>query len=222
MDDDRKRYCMKFVAQVANSFPREYPRIGILNFQDLIQYGYLGLLESWNKVDWDRVYNLPEEERQPLIWRFIKNGIKYKILHGISANRDTVRIPQAYHIKWHDENSKYSYNMDIFLSQTFSSFFNADYIEYADDGGNYTADVYNEILCDLMLRYLTPTEYKVIKMFYGIDEPYDVPASQKKIASECSKSISNIQNIKHRALKKMKSEEFQNKLKFLIENDDNF
>ena len=217
LDDKRKEYCFKFVAHVANSFPREYPRIGILNLSDLIQYGYLGLIESWEKLDWNRVLKVPENERQAMVWRFIKNGIKYRILHGISADRETVRIPQAYYIKWHDENSKYSYNMDIFLSQTFSSFFNADYLDFVDEGGNYTADEINDFLDKIMDENLSYFEKNVLKAYFGIDEPFDNKKPVREIAKNSGKSEIWIKKTKGKALAKLQKDNIKEIIKNFIE-----
>ena len=213
LDDKRKKLCFEFVNSVANSFPREYNRIGILDVNDLIQYGYCGLLESWDKLNWDRVFELNPSDQQAMIWKFIKNGIKYKILHGIARDRDTIRIPQAYYIDWHKKNTDYTYDMDIFLTQTFSSFFNNEYLDVVDDSGNYIADQLNSYLNDVMETFLAPLEKLVIKMFYGFDEPYDRPVAQARIAKEFNKSTDNIKKIKQRGMDKLK----QNTVKELIE-----
>ena len=93
---DEKKLCLNFVGQVANSFSREYWRIGLLSLNDLMQEGYLALLESWDKLDWEVINNLPEDERQPYIWNFIKQGMKWAITDVIMDNRSTVRIPKGY------------------------------------------------------------------------------------------------------------------------------
>lgn len=214
LDDKRKQYCLKFVSHVANSFPREYPRIGILNLQDLTQYGYLGLLQSWDRLDWDRIGKLPIKDQQAMIWKFIKNGIKYGILHGIMNDRDTVRIPQQYYIKWHDENTDYKYNIDVFLTKTFSSFLTPEAINALDDGGNYVADQINEFLDEVMDVYLSDFERIVIKQSYGIDEPLDQKRSVKRIAEYCSCSEIWVKKTKAKALRKLREKE----VKKIIEN----
>ena len=218
VEDAKKQLCFEFVNSVANTFSREYSRIGVLDVNDLIQYGYCGLLESWEKLDWEMIEAAPAVERQAIIWKFIKNGIKYRIIHGITSDRDTIRIPYSYYVK-HSFNKEYKYNIDIFLTRTFSSFFTEEYLDIADDGGNYVADQLNEFLNELMDRILLPLEKIIIKMFYGMDEAYDKPQSFIRISEYCCKSSGNVRKIKQRGMDKLKDKEIIEIIERFIENE---
>ena len=189
---------------VANRFERSYPRIGILNFSDLLQEGYVGFYKSWNKLNWELIESHHSDERIGMITNYLKISIKRHIVRAITRDRETIRIPEHYYMK--EEHGR-QYETDIFLSRTFSSFFLPEVLDVSDEGGDYYADLLNELLNDLMDHMLTPIEKVVIKKFYGIDEAYDKPVNQTRIAEYCSKTVSNIQNIKHRAIKKLKQED---------------
>ena len=209
-DNELRQAFMDWPKVMANRFDRSYPRVGILDLNDLLQEGYVGFYKSWDKLDWEMLYTRPEEEHIGMITNYLKLSIKRHIIRAIARDRETIRIPEGYYLEnpyGHSHAiSKYNKNIqtDIFLSRTFSSFFLIEHLDRAEEGGNYYADQLNELLNDLMDHMLSSIEKTVLKKFYGIDEAYDKPVSQARIAEYCSKSLSNIQNIKHRALKKLK------------------
>ena len=69
------------VLQIASQFSRESIAIGALNYQDLYQAGYLGLLEAWEKVDWDMINKSPNPDGQ--LWSYLKRRIKGAIRRSI-------------------------------------------------------------------------------------------------------------------------------------------
>ena len=194
---------------MANRFDRSYPRVGILDLNDLLQEGYVGFYKAWDKLNWELLYTRPEEERPAMMTNYLKTAIKRHIIRAIARDRETIRIPENYYMenpRGYGEFAKYNINCqtDIFLSRTFSSFFLLDHLDKADEGGNYYADELNELLNDLMDHMLNALEKTVIKMSYGIDEAYDKAQPIKRIAEYCSKSEIWIKKTKANALKKLK------------------
>ena len=195
---------------LSNRFDKSYPRVGILDQLDLLQEGYHAFYKAWNDLNWKMIGERSEDERVGMITSYLKRRIHDRIKRAIARDRDTIRIPEGYYNeKWGER----EYQTDIFLTRTFSTFFNEAVLEQADEMNNYIADELNEMLNDFMNRILNPIQKRVIKMFYGIDEAMDKPRAQARIAEECSTTISNVQNIKHRAIKKLKDN------KELIENN---
>ena len=215
-DDEMREIYRSWVNTVANSFDRSYPRIGILNFSDLIQEGYIGYFKAWDKLDWKLINSVVDEEKPALITNYIKVSIKRHIVRVIARDRDTIRIPENYYrTKSHSAGKEYEYNTDIFLTRTFASFFNVDYMDVIDDRVDYQADVQNEVLNYVMDNFLSKLEKEIIKMFYGIDEPHDKSISMKRIAEYHHKNEGNIRKIKQRSLDKLKQEH----IKEIIENN---
>ena len=220
-DENELRHAYtSWVKTMSNKFDRTYPRIGVLNLQDLLQEGYVAFYNAWDDLNWEIIGEAVAEERPALITSYLKRRIYDRIKRAIARDRDTIRIPENYYrITGNDkfkngERVQYTYNTDIFLTRTFSSFFTPDYLDQADDGGDYIADILNDFLNDVMDEYLTRIEKQVIKMFYGIDEAYDKPASVRRIAEYCYKTETNIKVIKHRSLEKLKNKD----VKEIIEN----
>ena len=213
---------------ISNRFDRSYTRIGVLNLQDLLQEGYVGFYKAWPKINWKMIADSPEPERIGMITNYLKLAIKRHIIRAIARDRDTIRIPEGYLLEnpygHKSEWSKYNKERqtDIFLTKTFADFFNEEYVDFIDDSSSYLADQTNEFLNDVMNVYISALEKMVIKMFYGIDEAYDKPVSQRRIAEYCSKNIDNIKKIKQRGLDKLKSEHVKEIIKNYIDNEVTF
>ena len=202
---EKKRICINFVSQVASGFSREYWRIGVLSFNDLIQEGYLALLESWEKIDW-KIYNdLPEEEKQPFIWNFIKQGIKWRLSDSIKKNRSTIRIPEQFYTESHSN----KYQIDVFLVQNFSWFFNQDtYLNITDaEPTRWEVEELNEDINYICDKYLTSWEKTVLYLNYGIDGYYEKSMALNDIADKFSVSPGSVRKTKQRALEKLRQHE---------------
>ena len=197
---------------ISNRFDRSYSRIGVLNLQDLLQEGYVGFYKAWEKLDWKLINEVIEPERIGMITNYLKLAVKRHIIRAIARDRDTIRIPEGYYLEnpmgYGEKGRLYNKNQqtDIFLTRTFSSFFTPEYLDIADDHGDYINDKLNDFLNDIMETFLSSLEKTIIKMFYGIDEPYDKPRSFIRISEYCSKSEGNVRKIKQRGLDKLKQE----------------
>ena len=204
---------------LANIFERSYPRIGILDLTDLLQEGYCAFYKAWNKLNWDIIDKADEQDKPAVITNYLKLNIKNGIKRAIARDRDTIRIPEAYYTeKPHGDahGGKYdmNYQTDIFLTRTFSSFFNNHYLDVANEISNYDNDLLNDFLNKVMNKYLTPMEKGIVCKYYGIDEPYDKKVSVAKIAEWANKSEIWVKKKKAEALKKLQNKE----VKEIIEN----
>ncbi len=210
--DNIKSPYIEWPRSLANSFNRAYSRIGILDLNDLLQEGYCSFYRAWKKLDWELIGKSIPEERNGIIINYLKINIKNGIKRAIAKDRDTIRIPEAYYnLRPHGDayDGKYdaNYQIDIFLTRTFSSFFNSDYLDIVDQTPDFNNEQLNLLLNNVFNKFLTTFEREVIKRSFGIDEPYDKPQSIKKIAEWFNKSPVWIKKTKARALLKLKDEE---------------
>ena len=204
--DEVRQQFIDWPKVIAQKFDRSYPRIGVLDLNDLTMEGYHAFYSAWNNLNWKLIMSKHPEERIAMITHYLKRRIKSRIVRAIARDRDTIRIPDNYYsTEWNTGKSGvYKYQTDIFLTRTFSSFFDPDVLDKADDLNNYVADQLNEMLNDFMDRLLNPLEKTIVKMSYGLDEEWDKSASQNRIAEYCNKTTSNVKVIKHRAINKLK------------------
>lgn len=220
LDDERKELCLKFVRQVANGFERSYSRVGVLDLTDLIQEGYAAALHSWKTLDMEKINDLPIEadndEQIAVIWNYIRLAIKHGIGNAIKKYRDGIRIPKQY---FSEEWQGREYQTDIFLTKTFAAFFNESYMELlAYQGESYQNEKLNEFLNDIMEEHLDHMTMTVIKMVYGMDEPFEVSKPFKSISDWIRKPPATVRKIKQRGIDKLKEEEVIIKIeKFLLQ-----
>lgn len=207
---------------MANTFERSYARIGVLDLNDLLQEGYVSFYKAWDNLNWKLINNAPEIERPGIIVNYLKLNIKNGIKRAIAHDRDTIRIPEAYYqLKPHGDayDGKYdaNYQTDIFLTRTFSSFFNNEYLDILDEVPDYQNEQLNIILNDIMDDILSPFEADILRMSYGVDEPNDIKVPIYKIAEWFHKSIIWIKKSKAKALKKLNNEDVRKKIDNFLE-----
>ena len=196
---------MDWPKSIANIFERSYPRIGILSLNDLVQEGNAAFFKAWEKLDQDLLNKQPDDaHRIAIITNYMKTSIKNTIRRAIANDRDTIRIPENQYNK-KDPLQK----QDIFLTQTFSSFFESHLLDIPDEPYEYEQEKINEILNTHMGNNLTSVERQVVSMCFGIDQAYDTKKSFKAVAEWFGKSEAWVRKIKVDALKKLR--EPQNK-----------
>ena len=207
---------------MANSFERSYSRVGVLDLNDLVQEGYVAFYRAWEKLDWKLIESSPVNEQPGIIINYLKLNIKNAIRRAIARDRDTIRIPEAYYtLKPHGDayEGKYdaNYQTDIFLTRTFSSFFNHEYLDVIDEISDYENDRLNTVLNHVMAEVLTPFEADIVRKYYGIDEPNDQRVPISKIAEWFKKSVVWIKKSKAKAMQKLRNENVSKKLQTFLE-----
>ena len=190
------------VIQIASTFSRESVAIGALNFQDLYQAGYAGLIEAWHNLDHDR--------DQPEKWAFLKKRIKGSIRREIDMHGSFIKIPR----RQLEEHRKNLTAIDKELVNIFPRFF--DNTVMSDDHiKSWDSMRLLDIIDDYLFEHVKNVDHRdILKLTFGIDTIDEKPKSLKDIALQFKTTESNIQNIKHRAIKKLNTEEFEN----IIEN----
>lgn len=185
---------------IANIFNRSYPRIGILSLNDLVQEGYTSFLKAWPNLDKKLLdKQTTDDKRVAIITNYMKLNIKSGIRRAVAMDRDTIRIPENHYNKKDKLKSQ-----DIFLTQTFSSFFESHLLDIPDQPYGYEQEQLNEILVNHMQNNLNSVERQVVSMFYGIDEANDIKKSIKSIASWFGKSEAWVKLAKGEAMNKLK------------------
>ena len=204
--DDMTRF-YPHVINIANTFPRDSIAIGVLNIEDLIQAGNVGLVEAWNRVDWDKIENSTNPDGE--LWSFLKTRIKFAIRQSINTNANSIRIPTR-DIKEASKNMK---SHEKLLVGTFGMFFDKNrFLTDVIDPAPWIAIQLEEIINDEL--YKVETNYDnidILLKFYGVG--FD-KTSRKQLAKEYKKNETNIGVILNRTRKKLDNEHFKN----IIEN----
>ena len=82
----------QWVIKLANQFNREYASIGVLDINDLISAGNMGLVQAWSKIDWERITESPNAEAE--LWSYLKKRIKWSIRREIDNYGAFIKIPR--------------------------------------------------------------------------------------------------------------------------------
>lgn len=211
--DNELNRVIPFVSQIANTFPRESVAIGVLDVNDLIQAGYIGLMEAWNLVDWDMI-NLCENP-QGKLWSYLKKRIKGNIRREIDKYGSFVSRPINQQEKMRSKLSEKG--VDKILVSSFPKFFdNNRYLEFVEDNGPYRSLLLERIIDEELIRVEPNVDYRdMILFYYGIGRD---KLSSKEIGEKFKQKTNTVVNIIHRVRKKLDNQHFKKIIENFYEN----
>ena len=192
---------MPLVENLARKFSTSDQASGVMSINDLIQEGNYGLVAAVDKISWDKI--LDSEDPEKTIKSFLSKRIKGAIRRAIDINRGDVRIPE-HKLNEIRKNPDDEAMVALFFNSVFSSIdaFNADdenpIFQIADNTEPYNIGLMNSYLLGLMREHLTPVQYDVLRLSYGLDEA-KMPAMQ--IANRVGISVSTA-NVRISQIKK--------------------
>jgi RNA polymerase sigma factor (sigma-70 family) len=192
---------MPLVENLARKFSTSDQASGVMSINDLIQEGNYGLVAAVDKISWDKI--LDSEDPEKTIKSFLSKRIKGAIRRAIDINRGDVRIPE-HKLNEIRKNPDNEAMVALFFNSVFSSIdaFNADdenpIFQIADNTEPYNIGLMNSYLLSLMREHLTPVQYDVLRLSYGLDEA-KMPAMQ--IANRVGISVSTA-NVRISQIKK--------------------
>ena len=172
---DRDELIVKFlplVEKLAKRFSTAQQASGVMSIMDILQEGNYGLCAGIDRIDWDTILDAENQDKR--LKSFLAKRIKGAIRRGIDTNRGSMRIPE------HKLNEiRKDFGED---RRMVSLFFNSVFTSLDDGTPEQQTQAYNipnkkeyniEMLAlyikSLMLKYLNPKEYQVIRLSYGLD-----------------------------------------------------
>ena len=172
---DRNELITKYlplVEKLARRFSTAQQASGVMSIMDILQEGNYGLCAGVDRIDWDTILDAENQDKR--LKSFLAKRIKGAIRRGIDTNRGSMRIPE------HKLNEiRKDFGED---RRMVSLFFNSVFTSLDDGTPEQQTQAYNipnkkeyniEMLAlyikSLMLKYLNPKEYQVIRLSYGLD-----------------------------------------------------
>ena len=176
---------MPLVENLARKFSTSDQASGVMSINDLIQEGNFGLTAAVNKIDWDTVNQSDDPEQR--LKSFLSKRIKGAIRRGIDMNRGDVRIPEhkLNEIRKSPDNEEM---VAMFFNSVFASidaYYENDenpMYQIADNSEPYNIVLMNSYLLGLMKQHLTPIQYEIVRLSYGLD-------TDKLSANEIAKQL---------------------------------
>ena len=145
---------------------------GVLSINDLLQEGNAGLTAAVNKLD--RTLLAESDDQEKTIKSFLSKRIKGSIRRSVDINRGDIRIPE-HKLNEIRRNPKDEKMVAMFFNSVFSSIdakpLNEDNPAYqvVDKSEPYNIALLNAYLLSLMKQHLTPVQYDVLRLSYGLD-----------------------------------------------------
>ena len=171
---------MPLVENLARKFSTSDQASGVMSINDLIQEGNYGLVAAVDKIDWSKI--IDSEDPEKTIKSFLSKRIKGAIRRAIDINRGDVRIPE-HKLNEIRKNPEDDMMVALFFNSVFSSIdaHNDDnenpLFQIADTSEPYNIGLMNSYLLGLMKQHLTPVQYDVLRLSYGLDQA-KMPAMQ--------------------------------------------
>jgi RNA polymerase sigma factor (sigma-70 family) len=201
---------MPLVEHIARKFSTTQQASGILDINDLIQEGNVGLVLAINKLDWEQLNESANIEQA--LKSFLSKRIKGNIRRALDINRGSIRLPENKLNQIRKDKGKNEAMVELFFSTVFSSIdehFSDDtsenpVMQIEDKSSEYKIDLLNGYLMSLMKKYLDEKEYEVLRLSYGLD-CNKLPAIEIANRIDLSGSIAfvRVSEIKRKAIQKL-------------------
>ena len=199
---------MPLVENLARKFSTTQQASGVLSINDLIQEGNKGLILAVDKLDWAMIDESPDVEKT--LKSFFSKRIKGAIRRAIDINRWDIRIPE-HKLNEIRKNPKDQKIVAMFFNSVFSSIdenFNNEeedpIYQIEDKSEPYNIQILNIYLKGLMKKYLTPIEYEVLRLSYGLDcEKHSANYIANKLNINVSTANVRVSQIKREAIDRL-------------------
>ena len=186
-----------------------YASIGVMDANDILQEASYAFMKAWSNIDWKKINKANPEDRDKVLWGYLKGTTMLNMNIQIRNNKDGMRITQHGLFA-----SKESQDKNKNVKAITSLFFNVDQVfkNAEDDMGasKYETDLIGGLLEELMDEVLDKKssgepkdggiEKFVLMNVMGIDGhmTYD------ELSNHFGVSKQSLMSVKKRALKKLR------------------
>ena len=200
---------LPLVENIARRFSTSDSASGIMNVQDLMSMGKIGLIQAVDKIVWSNITESVDPEKT--IKSYLAKRIRGAIRRGTDANRSPMRIPEH---KLNDIRKGFENDLDkqaMFYNSMFQSIdakVEDDMLpQYEDEGDDpMKKEVLFHHLNKLMLKHLTDKEYNVVRLSYGLGcDKLSAKQIADKLDIKGSSSYVRVSQLKKQAIDKLKA-----------------
>ena len=200
---------LPLVENLARKFSTTQQASGVLSINDLIQIGSEALIKAVDKLDWDKL--IDSEDIEKTLKSFFAKRIKGHIRRRIDMARGGMRIPE-HKLNEIRKNPKDKEMVAMFFNSIFLSIdaqvINDDeenmIYQIADKSEPYNIQILNIYLKGLMKKHLTPIEYEVLRLSYGLDcEKHSANYIAGKLAIRGVSAHVRVSELKKQAVQKL-------------------
>lgn len=200
---------LPLVENIARKFSTSDSASGIMNVQDLMSMGQIGLIQAVDKITWSTITESTDPEKT--LKSYLAKRIRGAIRRGTDANRSPMRIPEH---KLNDIRKGFEDDLDkqaMFYNSMFQSIDEEvdDNMlpQYEDDSDDpMKKEKLYQHLNKLMLKHLNDKEYHVIRLSYGLGcDKLSAKQIADKLDIKGSSSYVRVSQLKKQAIDKLKA-----------------
>ena len=210
-DLNRDQLITKFlplVENLARRFSTSQQASGVMSIMDIIQEGNYGLCAGVDRIEWDTI--LEAEDLGKRLKSFLSKRIKGAIRRGIDTNRGSMRIPEHKLNEIRKDFGEDRKSVELFFNSVFTSLDagtpeqqNQAY-NIPDDIKSYNKELLAAYLKSLMLQYLNPREFQVLRLSYGLDcDKHSAKEIAEILGVKGTSSYVRISQLKKQAITKL-------------------
>ena len=198
---------LPLVENLARKFSTSQQAIGVMTINDLIQEGFYGLCAGTDRINWKTINEAKDKEKT--LKSFLSKRIKGAIRRGIDSNRGSMRIPEHKLNEIRKDFGEDKKAVELFFNSVFTSLDdgtpeqqNAAY--NIPDVKSYNKQLLSAYLKGLMLQYLNPKEFQVLRLSYGLDcEKHSAKEIAEILGIKGTSSYVRISQLKKLAIDKL-------------------
>jgi RNA polymerase sigma factor (sigma-70 family) len=198
---------LPLVENLARKFSTSQQAIGVMTINDLIQEGFYGLCAGADRIDRNKI--IEAEDPEKTLKSFLSKRIKGAIRRGIDSNRGSMRIPEHKLNEIRKDFGEDKKAVELFFNSVFTSLDDGTPEQQAaayniPDMKSYNKQLLSAYLKGLMLQYLNPKEYQVLRLSYGLDcEKHSAKDIADILGIKGSSSYVRISQLKKLAIDKL-------------------
>ena len=199
---------LPLVESLARKFSTAQQASGVMSIMDFIQEGNHGLCAAVDRINWDTI--LEAEDKEKTMKSFLSKRIKGAVRRGIDVNRGSMRIPEHKLNEIRKDFGEDKKAVQLFFNSVFTSL-DAGTLEQQnmaynipDDMKGYNKELLAAYIKSLMLQYLNPREFQVLRLSYGLDcNKHSAKEIAEILGIKGSSSYVRISQLKKQAIDKL-------------------
>ena len=199
---------LPLVENLARKFSTSQQASGVMSIMDFIQQGNYGLCAAVDRIEWETIWEAEDQEKT--MKSFLSKRIKGAIRRGIDSNRGSMRIPEHKLNEIRKDFGEDKRMVSLFFNSVFTSLDagtpeqqNQAY-NIPDKLGEYNKELLAVYIKSLMLQYLNPKEFQVLRLSYGLDcDKISAKEIAEVLGIKSSSSYVRISQLKKQAIDKL-------------------
>ena len=198
---------LPLVENLARRFSTSQQASGVMDITDLIQEGSNGLCIAVDRIIWPTITEAEDPEQR--LKSFLSKRIRGAIRRQIDINRGSMRIPEHKLNEIRKDFGEDKKAVQLFFNSVFLSLDKQDdetnmAYDIPDNAKEYNKDILLAYLKGVMMQWLNPKEYQVLRLSYGLDcDKHSAKQIAEVLGIKGTSSYVRVSQLKKHAIQKL-------------------